>query len=164
MDRTRLFHPWGREPEGGVVGSWRSVSHVVGHGHLLTSGWVPLGAVKARRGSSGTRMGPYGSRTLIRVHRVFRQGSSGAVGPYRPHRPKFGRCISTGLRCGSAQACIVQISIAGNSHRANLQCWNWKFAPRSMKIHQDPSKSSRIHQNPSRSIRIRPRCDAGQVV
>ena len=61
----------------------RSVSHVVRHGHLLTSGWVPLGPVGARRGSSGTRMGPYLSRTLIRVHRVIRQGSSGPIGSRR---------------------------------------------------------------------------------
>ena len=83
MARTRLFHTWGREPEGEGVRLRRSVSHVVGHGHLLTSGWVPLGPVRARRGSLETRMGPYLSRTPIRVHRVFRQGSSGAVGPYR---------------------------------------------------------------------------------
>ena len=61
----------------------RSVSHVVGHGHLRTSGWVPLGPVRARRGSSGIRMGPYLSRTPIRVHPVFRQGSSGPVGSRR---------------------------------------------------------------------------------
>ena len=29
LGRTRLFHPWGREPEGGWVGLRRSVSHVV---------------------------------------------------------------------------------------------------------------------------------------
>ena len=75
----------------GVVRLWRSVSHVVGHGHWLTSGWVPLGLVGARRGSSGTRMGPYLSRTLIRVHRVICQGPSGPVGRYWPHRPKFGQ-------------------------------------------------------------------------
>ena len=49
LARTRLFHPWGCEPEGGVVRLRRSVSHVVGHGHLLTSGWVPSGLVGARR-------------------------------------------------------------------------------------------------------------------
>ena len=65
LARTRLFHLWGHEPEGGAVGLGRSVSHVVGHGHLLTSGWVPLGAVRARWGSSGTRVGPYLSRTPI---------------------------------------------------------------------------------------------------
>ena len=51
LARTRLFHPWGCEPEGGVVRLRRSVSHVVGHGHLLTSGWVPLGVVRARHGT-----------------------------------------------------------------------------------------------------------------
>ena len=61
----------------------RSVSHVVGHGHLLTSGWVPSGPVGVRRGSLGTRMGPDLSRTLIRVHRVIRQGSSGPIGSRR---------------------------------------------------------------------------------
>ena len=51
-----LFHPWGREPEGGVVRPWRSLSHVVGQGHLLTSGWVPLGPVRARRGAVWVRI------------------------------------------------------------------------------------------------------------
>ena len=94
LARTRLFHPWGHEPEGRVVGLRRSVSHVVGHGHMLTSGWVPLGLVRARRGSSGTCMGPYFSRTPIRVHRVFRHGSSGAVGPYRPISAKSAKVRS----------------------------------------------------------------------
>ena len=59
------------------------MSHVVRHGHMLTSDWVPLGPVRDRRGSSGIRMGPYLSRTPIRVHPVFRQGSSGPVGSRR---------------------------------------------------------------------------------
>ena len=29
LGRTRLFHPWGREPEGGWSGSDVSMSHVV---------------------------------------------------------------------------------------------------------------------------------------
>ena len=87
----RLFYQLAREPEMGVVRLRRSLSHVARQGHMLTSGWVPLGPVKARRGSSGTRMGPYLSRTPIRVHRVIRQGPSGPVGTYRPHRPKFGQ-------------------------------------------------------------------------
>ena len=73
----------GARARGGVVGLRRSVSHVVGHSHLLTSGWVTLGPVRSRQGSSGTRMGPYLSRTPIRVHPVFRQGSSGPVGSRR---------------------------------------------------------------------------------
>ena len=44
---------------------------------------IRLGPVGSRRGSSGTRMGPYLSRTLIRVHRVIRQGSSGPIGSRR---------------------------------------------------------------------------------
>ena len=76
------FIPGGASQRG-VVGVRRSVSHVVRHGQGLASGWVPLGPVRARRGSSGVRMGPYLSRTPIRVHRVFRQGSSGTIGPYR---------------------------------------------------------------------------------
>ena len=60
-------------------------------GQGLTSGWIPLGPVRARRGSSGTRMVPYLSRTPIRVHRVIHQRPSGPVGTYRPHRPKFGQ-------------------------------------------------------------------------
>ena len=47
----RLFHPWGREPR-----LWRSMSHVVGHGHLLTSSWVPLGPIRARRGPIWVRI------------------------------------------------------------------------------------------------------------
>ena len=39
-----------------------------------------MGPIGARRGSSGTRMGPYLSRTPIRVHRVIRQGPSRHVG------------------------------------------------------------------------------------
>ena len=72
----------------------RSVSHVVRHGHLLTSGWIPLGPVRARRGPSGIRMGPYLSRTPIRVHRVIRQGSSGPVGTYRPISAKSAKVRS----------------------------------------------------------------------
>ena len=52
---------------------------------------ICLGPVGSRQGSSGIRMGPYLSRTLIRVHRVIRQGPSGPVGTYPPHRPKFGQ-------------------------------------------------------------------------
>ena len=76
------FFPGGASQRG-VVRLRRSVSHVVGHSHLLTSGWVRLGPVRARRSSSGTRMGPYLSRTPIQVHRVIRQGSSGPVRPRR---------------------------------------------------------------------------------
>ena len=32
LGRTRIFHPWGREPEGGWSGSDVSVSHVVRSG------------------------------------------------------------------------------------------------------------------------------------
>ena len=80
MARTRLFHPWGREPEGGGVRLRRSVSHVVGHGHMLTSDRVPLGHVGARQGPTGVRMGPDLGRTPIRVHQVIRQGPSAPVG------------------------------------------------------------------------------------
>ena len=47
LGRTRLCHPWGREPEGGVVGRLRYVSHVVGPRQGLGfeglgwSRWVP---------------------------------------------------------------------------------------------------------------------------
>ena len=67
------------------------MSHVVGHGQGSTSGLVPLGPLRARGGSSATRMDPYLSRAPIRVHLVFRQGQSGPVGTYRPHRPKIGQ-------------------------------------------------------------------------
>ena len=73
LARTRLFHPWGHEPEGGVVRLRRSVSHVVGQGHMLTSDWVPLGPVKARRGPMGFHMCPYRghwSGSLVRARLV----------------------------------------------------------------------------------------------
>ena len=41
---------------------------------------IRLGPAGSRQGWSGTHMGPYLSRTPIRVHRVIRQGSSGPVG------------------------------------------------------------------------------------
>ena len=75
----------------GVVRPQRSDSHVVRHGHGLTSGCIPLGLVRARRGSSGVCMSPYLSHTPIRVHRVIRDGPSGPVGIYRPHQRKFGQ-------------------------------------------------------------------------
>ena len=86
LGRTRLFHPWAHEPEGGVVGRLRSVSHVVRPRRGLGFeglGWVALGPKRARQGSVWSCMGPYMSRTLIRDSRVIRQGSSGRVGPNR---------------------------------------------------------------------------------
>ena len=44
---------------------------------------IKLGPIGSRQRSLGTCMGPYLSRTLIRVHRFFRQGWTGPVGPYR---------------------------------------------------------------------------------
>ena len=65
-------------------------------------GWVLLGPKRARRGPVWFRMGPYISRTLIRVSRVIRQGSSGPVGPYRVptgfrRNPVLARRDPTGL-------------------------------------------------------------------
>ena len=101
----RLFHPWGREPEGGVVGRRRSVSHVVRHRQgsgFDGLGWVPLGPKRARQGPVWSRMGPYISRTPIRDSRVIRRGSSGPVGPYRVptgfrRNPDLARRDPTGL-------------------------------------------------------------------
>ena len=56
----------GARARGGVVRLHRSMSHVVGHSHMLTSGWVPLGPVRARQGPRWTRMGLNVSRTPIR--------------------------------------------------------------------------------------------------
>ena len=84
-----LFHPWGCEPEGGVVRPRRSVSHVVGPGQVLKSDgscWVLSGLVEVPGGSVLVRI-LLSSRAPIRVHRVLHPGSSGAVGP---HRPKSG--------------------------------------------------------------------------
>ena len=87
LARTRLFRPWGREPEGG--GQVPAVRVARCRTWSLVD--IRLGPVKARRGSSGTCMGPYLSRTPILVHRVIRQGPSRPVGTYWPHRPKFGQ-------------------------------------------------------------------------
>ena len=110
LGRTWLFHPWGREPEGGWSGSDVSVSHVVRHRQgsgFDGLGWVPLGPKRARQGPVWSRMGPYISRTLIRDSRVIRQGPSGPVGSYRVptgfrrntdlarHHPTLGRQVST---------------------------------------------------------------------
>ena len=95
LARTRLFHPWGHEPEGGVVRLRRSVSHVVGHGHLLTSGWVPLGSVRARRGPVWVRIlvvHRYGSiESSVRARRVP-SGHIGHIGhrSVRSKNIKFG--------------------------------------------------------------------------
>ena len=43
--------------------------------------WLgPVGSGQGSLGLVGTRMGPYLSRTPIRVHRVIHQGSSGHIG------------------------------------------------------------------------------------
>ena len=66
---------------GGVVRVELSVPHVVGHGHMVTSEWVPLGPIKARWAPMG-RIVPYLSRTPIWVSRVIRQGPMGHnIGP-----------------------------------------------------------------------------------
>ena len=79
LARTRLFHPWGASQRGGGQAQAFRVARCRTRS-LVDIGLGPFGT---RQGSSGIRMGPYLSRTPIRVHRVFRQGSSGAVGPYR---------------------------------------------------------------------------------
>ena len=71
-------------------------------GQGLTSGWIPLGPVRARRGSSGTRMGPYLSRTPIRVHRVIRQGPSGPIGTCLLYTSPSPRDLSTSRMPSSA--------------------------------------------------------------
>ena len=86
LGRTRLFHPWAHEPEGGWSRANVSVSHVVRHRQgsgFDGLGWVPLGPKRARQGPIWSRMGPYINRTPIRYSRVIRRGSSGPVGPYR---------------------------------------------------------------------------------
>ena len=42
-----------------------------------------MGPVGSQVGTSGSRMGPFFSRTLMRDSRVIRQSPSGPVGPYR---------------------------------------------------------------------------------
>ena len=57
LGRTRLFHPWAHEPEGGWSGANVYVSHVVGPGQgsglmgLVGSRWVPSGHVRVPYGS-----------------------------------------------------------------------------------------------------------------
>ena len=83
LGRTRLFHPWAHEPEGGWSGSDVSVSHVVrprqGSG-FEGLGWVPLGPKRARQGPAWSHMGLYISLTPIRDSRVIRPGSSSPLG------------------------------------------------------------------------------------
>ena len=70
LGRTRLFHPWGCEPEGGWSGSDVSVSHIVrprqGSGlmGLVGSLWVPSGHVRV----------PYGP-VWVRISVVHRYGT-----------------------------------------------------------------------------------------
>ena len=64
--RTRLFHPWAHEPEGGWSGACVSMPHVVGHRQGSGfDGLIRLGHIGFRQGTSGSRMGPYISRTSI---------------------------------------------------------------------------------------------------
>ena len=101
LGRTRLFHPWGREPEGGWSGSDVSVSHVVGPSQgsglmgWVGSRWVPSGLVEARRGPVWVRISGlhrYGSiECSVRARRVP-SGHIGHIGQssVRSKNIKFG--------------------------------------------------------------------------
>ena len=83
LGRTRLCHPWGREPERGgraPMFPCRTVSDPSGI-RLDGFSWISLGPIRARQGPIWSHKGPYISRTLIRDSRVIRRGSSGPVGP-----------------------------------------------------------------------------------
>ena len=92
LGRTRLFHPWAREPEGGVVRRLRSVSHVVrprrGSG-FEGLGWVPLGPGHVRA--------PYGS-VWVRMSIVHRYGTiESSIGAHRVPSGHIGfRRVSVG--------------------------------------------------------------------
>ena len=108
MARSRLFHPWGREPEGGVVRLRRSVSHVVRHGHMLTLDRVPIGHVEARRGPTGVHilvLHPQGSiESSVRAHQVP-SGQIGHIGQssVRSKNIKFGPKCTENRRFGPKQ-------------------------------------------------------------
>ena len=73
------MNPWAHEPEGGVVGRLRSVSHVVGpHQGSGLMGWVG-----SRQDTSGSRMVPY--RSVYQSYTDTGQSSdpSGLVGSLR---------------------------------------------------------------------------------
>ena len=87
-------------------GGGQALAFRVGHCWTWSLVDIRLGPVETRRGPTETCRGPYLSRTPIRVHRVFRQGSSGAVGPYR---------LKSGFRWVS-----VRILIWHDRHRRDL--------------------------------------------
>ena len=77
LGRTRLFHPWAHEPEGGGQAPAFRVARCRTQSGVRLDGlcWVPSGYARV------SYMVPYISRTLIRDNRVIRQGSSSPVGP-----------------------------------------------------------------------------------
>ena len=86
------FIPGGASP-GGVVRLRSSVSHIVGHGHLLTSAWVP-------QGSSELVGDPYGSVSWSYTNTGLSSLPSGLV---RPRRAPSGHIGHIGHRSVSSQ-------------------------------------------------------------
>ena len=98
LARTRLFHPWGREPERGWSSSGvpcRTLSDTVRGGHQVGSHWVPSGLVGARRGPAWVRtlvVHRYGSiESSVRARRIL-SGHVGHIGQslVRSKNIKFG--------------------------------------------------------------------------
>ena len=102
LGRMRLFHPWAHEPESGVVGRLRVVSHVVGP----SQGSGLMGWVGSRQGTSGSRMVPYRSTHLSYTDTGQSSDPSGLVGSRRvisgsdgfPSEPCFGMTGPDGAR------------------------------------------------------------------
>ena len=107
LARTRLFHPWGCEPEGGGQAPAFRVARCR-TGHLLTSGWVPLGPVRARRGPVWVCIlvvHQYGSvQSSVRARRVP-SGHIGHIGQssVRSENIKFGPKWAENRRFGPKQ-------------------------------------------------------------
>ena len=78
LGRTRLFHPWAHEPEGGQAPMFPCCTFTVrGRGLRVRLG--PVGSQVGMSGPVWSRMGPYISPTLLRDRRVIRRGSLGPV-------------------------------------------------------------------------------------
>ena len=83
LGRTRLFHPWAHEPEGGWSGACVSVSHVVGHRQgsgFDGLGWVTLGPVRARQGPVWVRISVVHQYGTVERSVRARRGLSGHIG------------------------------------------------------------------------------------
>ena len=110
LGRTRLFHPWGREPEGGWSGAYvpcRTLSDTVRDQALMGWGesrWVPRGHSRVPYGSvyqSYTDMGQSSDPSGLVGSRRAMSGSDGF-----PSEPCFGTTGPDGARRIARLSCI----------------------------------------------------------